>query len=109
MVGGFLFTTRTAFEMNTHPVVVASVGCATQPAGAYITGLPDLSGNIDKYARGGGRSQPGSLLVLIQGIEGLGVLGMTSMNVEGIMLRSDQICIVEVFRTDLCSGWTSLR
>ena len=49
------------------------------------------------------------LLVLIQGITELGVLGMTSMNVLEIMLCSDLICIVEVFRTDLCSGWTSLR
>ena len=49
------------------------------------------------------------LLVLIQGIAEPGVLEMTSMNVEGIMPRSDKICIAEVVRTDLGSGWISLR
>ena len=39
--------------MNTDPVVVASVGCATQPAGAHILGLPDLSDDIDEHAGGG--------------------------------------------------------
>ena len=52
VAGGF--STGTAFEMNTDPVVVALVGCATQPVGAHIPGLPDLSGDIDEYAGGGG-------------------------------------------------------
>ena len=48
------FSSRTAFEVNTNPDVVASVMCATQPVGAHIPGLPNLSGDIDGYAGGGG-------------------------------------------------------
>ena len=33
--------------MNTDPVVVASGVCATQPAGAHLPGLPNLSGDIE--------------------------------------------------------------
>ena len=33
--------------MNTDPVVVESVGCATQPVGAVTPGLPVLSGDIE--------------------------------------------------------------
>ena len=87
----------------------ASVGCATQPAGAHIPGLPDLSGDIDEYGGGGSTVNRVRLLVLIQGIAEPGVLGMTSMNVEGIMPRSVQICIVEVVCIDLGSDWTSIR
>ena len=83
------------FEMDTDPVVVASVVCATQPVGAHIPG-----GLIVNRV---------CLLVMVQGIAELGVLGVTSMNVKGIMLCSDRMWIVGVFRTDLCSGWTSLR
>ena len=32
-VVGVFFSTGTAFEVNTDPIVVASVGCVTQPVG----------------------------------------------------------------------------
>ena len=51
---GVFSPTGTAFEMNTDTVVVASVGCAAQPVGVHIPGLPDLYGDIDEYAGGGG-------------------------------------------------------
>ena len=38
-VAGFFSLDRNCFEINTDPVVVASVGCATQPAGAHIPGV----------------------------------------------------------------------
>ena len=101
-------STGTTFEMNTDPVVVASVVCATQSVGAHISGLLNLLATLTSMP-GGLTVSRVRLLVLIQGFAELGVLGVTSMNVKGIMLRSDRMCIVEVFRTDLCSGWTSLR
>ena len=43
--------------------MVASVVCATQPVGAHIPGLPNLSGHIGEYAGGGGDdSQPSSFV-----------------------------------------------
>ena len=50
VAGQFLLLSGTAFEKNTDPVVVASVVCATQPVGAHVPGLPNLSGDIDEYA-----------------------------------------------------------
>ena len=48
--GGRFIPSGTAFEMNTDPAMVALVVCATQSVGAHILGLPNLSGDIDKYA-----------------------------------------------------------
>ena len=106
-----LFRPELLFEMNTDPAMVASVVCATQSVGAHILGLPNLSGDIDEYAGGGGGGGVDShLLVMIcQVIAELGILRVISMNVAGIMLRSNRMCIGGVFRTDMCSGWTSLR
>ena len=89
-------------------VVVASVGCTTQPVGAHILRLPHLSGDIDEYAWGGWvDSQPGSVVSVDSGDRGAWCTCNDIDECEGDC--ADRICIVGVFCANLCSCWTFLR